>query len=131
MTRIIQEPLTAMRCAMLSMMQVLFLCSAQQLKKPCFVLVHHRVRSLNTHSVLPFKDRSWRNYKIFFPSTELLKYPNGKPCMSCQPNRSLQFLFNTVSDALLSLKISCSGSSYLDSAEDIYPHLSYEFCASV
>lgn len=131
MTRITQEPLTATRCAMLSMMQVLSLCSAQQLKKPCFVLVHHRVRSLNTHSVLPFKDRSQRNYKVFFTSTELLKYPTGKPCMSCQPNRSLQFLFNTMSDALLSLRISYSGSCYSGSAEDIYSHLSCGFYASV
>lgn len=51
MTQIIQEPLTATRCATQSMMQVL----CPQLKKRGFVLVLHRVRSLNT--VLPFKDR--------------------------------------------------------------------------
>lgn len=56
MTRITQEPLTATRCATQSKMQVLSPVQCPQLKGPSFVLVHHRVTSLNT--VLPFKDRS-------------------------------------------------------------------------
>lgn len=85
MTRIIREPLTATRCAMQSMMQVLLpVFNVHQSENPYFGWFVTRMKSETQCSLLKRGSTEIKK-SFFFPTTEFLKYPNSKSCMSCQP----------------------------------------------